>query len=95
MSIGQYFEVGDVIRPHTQGLNGATPASTLFSVYGLVVGQDAVISQEQEAINQFNAKVQNNGSASIISEGPANWIDSVNRVSVGLVTVDYSILTNH
>ena len=70
--------------------SGSTaPTSGSLTVTLLGIGYEGVVTQESEAINTFSAIIANNGTATITSQGPVDFIQSVSRTSAGVVAITW------
>jgi len=79
---------GDVLRPHS---NGSAPGSATNSHINIlaVANSENVVGVDSGTENTFAAKIQNNGTASIISQH-SDFIASVNRSALGIVDIVFT-----
>ena len=88
-------KAGDVIRPHTNGAgDSAFPNYVSFEVLA-VAESDHIITPAKSNTNIFSALVDNNGTATLVSqagknEKGENAIQSVNRTSQGVVQINFT-----
>ena len=81
------LEPGDVIRPH---IDNATNNSTRCIIsFVATVSNNGVITSSEIPVNDFSARLQNNGTASVLSEN-VSFIQSVNSPSAGRIDVVFN-----
>lgn len=83
------LKAGDILRPHT---NSNAAGNTSFHNITITAEADEVTKERlysiEQAENEFSARISNDGTASIISQS-LPFIQSVNRISTGLIEVNF------